>query len=106
MALDRVQPLKIEDTGTGTEEDLFPTAVDRNEDFIDCHGVVIQDTESDDEAVVLSRDASNNMTFQDGNVPPVTLTALTAGGFDFNNIIIDVGGGVVYDNTESTLTKT
>jgi len=105
MALDRVQPLKIEDTSTGMEEDLFPTALDRNEDFVDCHGVTLQGTESDDEEVVLGRDDSGHMVFQDEHVAPVTLSALTSGGFDFNNILLDVAGGVVYANDENAVTR-
>jgi hypothetical protein len=79
MALDRVQPLKIEDTGTGDEVDLFPTALDRNEDFVDCHGVTLQDTESDDDAVVLGRDEDGNLTFLDVANTVKTLTDLVAG---------------------------
>jgi hypothetical protein len=105
MALDRVQPLKLEDTSTGTEEDLFPTALDRNEDFVDCHGVTLQDTESDDDAVVLGRDGSGNMMFQDEHVAPVSLSALTAGGFDINNVVWDVAGGLVYANDENAVTR-
>jgi len=65
VALDRVQPLKIEDTVTGTEVDQFPTALNRNEDFVDCHGMTIQDNSSNDEAVVIARDESGNLTFLD-----------------------------------------
>ena len=79
MALDRVQPLKIEDTETGTEEDLFPTALDRNEDFVDCHGITLQSTESDDDAVVITRDGDGNMTFLDVANTVKTLAELAAG---------------------------
>lgn len=82
MARDRVQSLKIESPGSGgTETDDFPTSLDRNEDFLDCRGVAIQDDSSDDESVILSRDASDNMTFEDGVVSGVkTLSDLLAGG--------------------------
>ena len=82
--VDRVRPLKFEspDTG-GTQTDEFPTSMDNNEDFIDLRGVAIQDNSSDDEDVLLSRDSSGNMTFQDKVVTaPVSLHSLTetAGG--------------------------
>lgn len=81
MALDRVQPLKIEGSDTGgTDEDLFPTGANRNEDFLDCRGITVQNDSSDDEVTVVSRDASDNMTFKDGaNATSVTLTDLVAG---------------------------
>jgi len=80
--VDRVKPLKLEspDSG-GTETDDFPTSVNKNEDFLDCRGVTIQDDSSDDESVIVSRDASDNMTFQDGVVSGVkTLSDLSASG--------------------------
>lgn len=66
MALDRVQPLKLESPESGgTETDDFPTSMDRNEDYVDCRGVVFQNDSSDDETVYSSRDVSGNMTFTD-----------------------------------------
>jgi hypothetical protein len=78
MTLDRVQPLKIEDTGTGTETDLFPTAVDKNEDYLDCHGITLQGNSSNDEAVVVARDESGNMTMLDSANTVKTLSDLVA----------------------------
>lgn len=80
--VDRVKPLKLESPGTGgTEEDLFPTSLDHGEDFMDARGVTVQNDSSDDEAVMLSRDASDNMTFADGVVAGTkTLTDLLAAG--------------------------
>lgn len=79
MPVDRVKPLKIEspDSG-GTETDDFPTSVDKNEDFLDCRGITIQDDSSDDDAVRVSRDG-NDMTFLDKNNTVKTLTELVAG---------------------------
>ena len=79
MAVDRVKALKIEspDSG-GTETDDFPTSVDKNEDFLDCRGVTIQDDTSDDDAVRVSRDG-DDMTFLDKNNTEKTLTDLVAG---------------------------
>jgi hypothetical protein len=66
VAIDRVQPLKIEavDSG-GTETDFFPTSLDRNEDYVDCHGVALQSHTSDDEVVTVDRDAFDNLVFAD-----------------------------------------
>jgi hypothetical protein len=82
MAEERVRPLKIEsiDRGGG-EEDEFPTSLDPQEDVVDAHGLAIQNSTSDDEDVMITRDASNNMVFQDGVVSgSKTLTQLLAGG--------------------------
>ena len=80
MPLDRVQPLKLEDPETGgTETDEFPTEVDYNEDYIDCRGITAQNDTSNDDAVVISRDASNNLTFKDGVTALKTLAQLAAG---------------------------
>lgn len=80
MAIDRVQPLKIESPGSGgVETDRYPEAVNTNEDFLDCRGVSIQDDDSSDELVVFSRDNSGNMTFKDVANTTKTLTDLVAG---------------------------
>jgi hypothetical protein len=107
VALDRVQPLKLEDTATGGDEiDAYPTAVDKNEDFIDCRGIALQSDTSNDEQAILSRDGSGNMTFTDVVTGAVfTLSMLISGGFDVNNVIFDNAGGLVYDNTELVVTR-
>lgn len=81
MAFDRVRTLKIEKPSTGgTQTDVYPTGVDPNEDALDVRGVALQNDSSDDEVAVISRDASNNMTFKDGaNATEVTLTDLLSG---------------------------
>ena len=77
--VDRVKPLKIEGPGSGgTETDHFPTSLDKNEDFVDCRGVTIQDDSSDDDDVRISRDG-NDLTFLDKNNTEKTLTELVAG---------------------------
>ncbi len=78
--VDRIKPLKLEspDSG-GTETDDFPTSVDKNEDFLDCRGVTIQDDSSDDDDVRMSRDG-DNLTFVDKSNTVKTLTDLTTGG--------------------------
>lgn len=78
--VDRIHPLKIEspDSG-GVETDEFPTSADANEDFVDVRGVAIQSDTSDDEAVLVSRDANGNMTFVDVANTVKTLSDLVAG---------------------------
>ena len=105
MSLDKIHPLKMESIASGGDsEDDYPTSADSNHDYMDVRGVVIQDNTSNDDTVVLGRDAGH-MMFQDEHVAPVTLSALTSGGFDFNNILLDVAGGVVYANDENAVTR-
>ena len=71
----------MESPVTGTETDLFPTAADPNEDHVEARGVFIQNDSSDDELVHVTRDASDRLTFKDGdNTTPVPLTDLISGG--------------------------
>lgn len=79
---DRVGVIKWESpAGGGTETDLVPTEIDQNEDHIGARGLFIQDDSSADEVVHLTRDASDRMTFKDGDNPtPVTLLDLVTGG--------------------------
>ena len=81
MALDKVQPLKLEDPGTGgSETDQFPTELDPKEDFVECAGAVLDDATHQDESTVIWR-ADLDMKFKDGNNPSgATLTELLAGG--------------------------
>ena len=76
--VDRIKPLKIESSDTGgTDNDTFPTSTNINQDFIDARGLIIQNATSDDEVVKLAKDASNNLTFNDGVVSGTkTLTNL------------------------------
>jgi len=74
---DRVPPLKQE----SAEGDLFPNEFDPNEDAVDVRGVFVQSDTSDDEAVNITRDSSDRMTFKDGdNTTPIPLTDLIGGG--------------------------
>lgn len=75
MAINRTNPLK-NDSDEGFEEDF-----DSNLDAVDARGLYVQNDSSDDTAVVITRDAGNNLTFTD----PVlgltkTLSQLSAGG--------------------------
>lgn len=81
MAVDRIKPLKLEspDSG-GVETDDFPTSLNANEDFVDCRGVAIQNDTSNDDAVLISRDAFGNLTFLDVANTVKTLTDLVNGG--------------------------
>jgi hypothetical protein len=105
---DRVQALKMEDPSTGGDStDPYPTALDRNEDYLDCRGVTLQSTSSNDASVIVSRDSSNNLTFTDPVVATTyTLSALVGGGYDINNVIWDNAGGIVYDRAGIAVTRT
>jgi len=76
---DRVRPLKLEDTGTGTQTDLFPTSLNKNEDAIECRGVVMQDASSNDALVYVAREG-NDLIFRDITTGiSYTLTDLVGG---------------------------
>ena len=80
--IDRVQPLKLEDTPSGGDEtDFFPTAADPNEDYLDTRGLTLQDSSSADTDVRVERKSpSGEMQFVDKVVTtPVTLSDLLAG---------------------------
>ena len=66
--MDRIHPLKLETPSTGgTETDNFPTSLNKNEDYIDSRGLVLQNDTSDTETVYLDRDASDNINFYTAN---------------------------------------
>jgi hypothetical protein len=77
VAIDKVQPLKIEDTTTGGDEvDQFPTGLNPQEDHVELAGVVFDDATHRDENVRVWRDG-NDLKFQDvSNSTPHTLTDL------------------------------
>jgi hypothetical protein len=111
MALDRVQPLKLEDPATGGDEiDAFPTSIDRNEDYIDSRGLAIQDPTSNDETTVVGR-LGNDMIFKDRNNPLyVTLTQLLeqgSGGVadDVKRLLINTTGHVLHNTTGELVLK-
>jgi len=71
MAIVRTRPQK--DNPTDGSEEPF----DHNSDAVDARGVYVQNDTSDNTSVLISRDASNNMTFADGVVSGTkTLTEL------------------------------
>lgn len=75
MAITRVTPLK-NDSDEGFEEDFNP-----NTDAADVRGVHIQNDSSDDTSVLITRDASNNLTFTDPVLGVTkTLSQLSTGG--------------------------
>lgn len=80
MALDRVKPLKIESIDTGGDtDDLYPTSLDPQEDYVEVAGVVFDDATHVDESTVIDR-LGNDMRFRDGNNPGgATLSELVAG---------------------------
>ena len=79
---DRVQAVKWESPSQGgTQEDMVPTELDVNEDGLDARALFLQNDSSSDSTVSISRDASNNLTFEDPVVGATkTLTQLLAGG--------------------------
>ena len=87
MTIDRVKPLKLESVDTGgTEEDYFPTALNPQNDYVECAGVVLDDASHADESTIMWRDA-DDMKFKDSNNPTgLTLTQLAASG----------GGGITH----------
>ena len=95
--VDRIKPLKIESVGSGgTQNDEFPTSANKNEDYIDCRGVAIQDDSSDDETVLVDRDGDGNLMFKDQNNPSgLTLTQTATGA--------SVGPGVLIINEDGEL---
>lgn len=78
MALIRTLPEK--DSVEGYEEPF-----NRNADAVDVRGVYVQNDTSNDAAVLVDRDASDNLTFTDPVAGTKTLAQLAAGG-----------GGTVY----------
>jgi hypothetical protein len=81
MAANRVQAIKWEDPAHGGgETDLVPTTIDPHEDFVEARGVAIQNDTSTDDTVLISRDASSNMTLADPVAGSFTLAELAAGG--------------------------
>jgi hypothetical protein len=84
---DLVRPIKWESIGTGgSEDDLVPTEVNLDEDYLGCRGLYIQPPSPDpsDKTVPIGRDASGNLTFEDPNNPGgYTLTELAAGAGGF-----------------------
>lgn len=81
MTIDKVQPLKIEDTGTGGDEvDLFPTALDPQEDHIETAGLVLDDATHRDETTRVWRDGDDLRLSDTRNADAPTLTQLREGG--------------------------
>ncbi len=94
--MDRIRPLKMESPATGgTQDDEVPYEVEPNQDYADLRGITLQNDSSNDEDVVLSRDASDNMTFMDKVVSGTkTLSDLLAGA-DFDTVLTSRNTGQV-----------
>lgn len=79
----------------------FEQGLDHNADAPDVRGVYIQNDTSNDTNVLVSRDASNNMTFTDpvlGSTVTLSQLATTAG-------LLDIAGGFVYIGDGDILVK-
>lgn len=97
--MDKVRPVKWE-----TDSDGFPTELDPNEDAISVNGIYVQDTESDDIDVLISRDSEGKLKFKDKDGGTYSLTQLASGGMDLNDILIDdVTGNIVTDDIDGTV---
>jgi hypothetical protein len=79
MPIDKVTPVKQE--SGGDDVDYLNTPLQPNEDAVNCRGVYIQYDTGDDTSVLISRDASGNLTFKDAAYPGgKTLTDTLAAG--------------------------
>jgi hypothetical protein len=79
--VDRVRALKQESSatgGNGADDVEYPTPVKNNQDALDSRGYFVQNDTSNDTTSLITRDASDNMTFQDGVTGPWTLSELAA----------------------------
>lgn len=92
MSIDKVQPLKLEDPGTGgNDTDLFPSGLNPLQDHVECRGVVLADDTTRDDRVVISRDNSGNLTFKDvAKSTALTLSDLIDAWKETNLIYYDV----------------
>lgn len=107
--VDRVQVIKWESISEGgSQDDSVPTEINSNEDGLDMRSAFLQNDTSSDKAVNVSRDASDNMTFEDPVVGEVkTLADLLAGGSAFNPdlLLFTSDGGLIYNNSGEPLLK-
>jgi hypothetical protein len=79
--MDKVQPLKIEDSSTGGGEvDQFPTSMDPQEDHVECAGIVFDDASHRDESVRVYRDGDDLKFLDNTNPVAHTLSDLLSGG--------------------------
>lgn len=68
--IDRVKPLKLESTDTGGGQvDFFPNSLNKNQDYVDCAGITVQNAASDDDSVRIHRSPAGDMLFRDLVVP-------------------------------------
>ena len=107
MSFDRVRPLKIEDTGTGSESDQFPTELNSQEDHLEACGLVIQDANNRDESTHIWRSGAD-MLFTDTNNPiGLTLTELAAQGGTGDGSDLDflLDSEPDHNNTQYDLTR-
>ena len=71
MANDYVLPLKLEH---GNQIDFIPTDFDPAEDVVLAKGIAIESS-----SLLIEKDGSGNMIFEDENIGPHTLTELVEG---------------------------
>lgn len=92
---DKVRPIKQESSGTGgnpsDDVEYLNSPANPNQDALEARGYFIQNNSSSDTNVIVSRDASNNMTFTDPVAGSYTLTQLSTGGsgVPYNDFLLD-----------------
>lgn len=73
--VDKIRPLKIEDSTSGSSLDQFPTELDSTEDYVSCRGLSIQNSDNH-----LLDTSDNEFQFTDPVNGVVKLSAVIAGG--------------------------
>lgn len=98
MAVDKVKPLKMENTALGgTQNDPFPTEVNPSQDYIASKGVAFEN--SDNRTIDL--DGSGNIQFKDfTETTYVTVRQLRTA---LNNIFSNSGNGFTSTNVQSAI---
>jgi len=96
--VDKVRPLKLESTATGgSQDDLFPTALNPSEDYVSVKGVAFEN----DDLSRIERDPSGNINFADTIVGEITLEELLPMNFYF---IADGTTRTIFENYETVVT--
>lgn len=102
MTTNRVKPEK--DSGEGYE-----TEFNKNADALDVRGVFVQNDSSDDTNVLITRDASNNLTFTDpvlGTTKTLTQLAAASSGVSYDEFLLNNEPTAETGATDCTYTPT
>jgi len=71
--VDKVKPLKLEDSISGTETNMFPVELDPTEDYVAAKGIAFENSDS-----TFISGKSGLLCFQDSDVPEVNLLHLVS----------------------------